>query len=127
MLTVGNSAVVVDQAAPPGGALQHAHMPNPNDAAMFTLSDAQHLAARQAGSPLLVGAARLRVANVYLAASCRTEAVAVAAAAADDLPPRPASPPEETATHGALLLTAGNGGDQVGDNRALVVGEAAPH
>lgn len=62
--------------------------------------------AAQACDPLLVGAARLRVANVYLAASRFAEAVAVAASAADDLPPRAASTPAEAATFGALLLTA---------------------
>jgi transcriptional regulator with XRE-family HTH domain len=62
--------------------------------------------ADQTGSALLVGAAKLRVANVYLSASRHPEAVAVAAAAAEHLPPKDGSPPEEIATFGALLLTA---------------------
>jgi hypothetical protein len=62
--------------------------------------------ADQTGSALLVGAAKLRVANVYLSASRHAEAVAVAATAADRLPPTDASAPEEIATFGALLLTA---------------------
>jgi transcriptional regulator with XRE-family HTH domain len=78
-------------------------------------ADRAYLAARHAGCGLLVGAARLRVANVYLAASCHAEAVAVAAAAADDLPLRHASPPEETATHGALLLTAAVAAAKLGE------------
>jgi hypothetical protein len=62
--------------------------------------------AGQTGSGLLVGAAQLRVANVYLSASRHAEAIAVAAAAADNLPPTAASPPAAVATFGALLLTA---------------------
>jgi len=69
-------------------------------------ADRAFRAASQSGSTLLVGAAKLRVANVYLAASRHAEAVAVAAAAADDLPPGRTSSPEEVATFGALLLTA---------------------
>jgi hypothetical protein len=70
------------------------------------LADRAFRAASQGGSGLLIGAAKLRVANVYLAASRHAEAVAVAAAAADGLPPRKSSAPEEVATFGALLLTA---------------------
>jgi hypothetical protein len=62
--------------------------------------------ARQHGSPLLTGAAKMRAANVYLAAGRHAEAIAVAAAAAEDLPPRSDSPAEEIATFGTLVLTA---------------------
>jgi hypothetical protein len=62
--------------------------------------------ARQEGSSLLIGAAKMRVANTYLAAGRCAEAVAVAAAAAEELPPRSDSPPEEIATSGSLVLTA---------------------
>lgn len=55
-------------------------------------ADRAFRAASQSGSVLLVGAAKLRVANVYLAASRHAQAVAVAAAAADDLPPGRTSP-----------------------------------
>lgn len=71
--------------------------------------------ASRAGSGLLVGAAKLRVANVYLAASRHAEAVEVAAAAADDLPPRRSSAPEEVATFGALLLTAAVAAAKMGE------------
>jgi transcriptional regulator with XRE-family HTH domain len=79
------------------------------------VADRAYLAARESGSPLLIGAAKLRVANVYLAASRLGEAVAVAAAAADELPPRSASAPEEAATFGALLLTAAVAAAQMGE------------
>jgi tetratricopeptide (TPR) repeat protein len=70
---------------------------------------------RQTGNALLIGAAQLRVANVYLSASRHAEAVAVAAAAAESLPPRDASPPAETATFGALLLTAAVAAARMGE------------
>lgn len=70
------------------------------------VADRAFRAASQDGSRLLVGAAKLRVANVYLSASRHAEAVAVAAAAPDDLPLGRTSTPEEIATFGALLLTA---------------------
>lgn len=70
------------------------------------VADRAFRAASQSGSGILVGAAKLRVANVYLAASRHAEAVAIAAAAADDLPPGRTSAPQEVATFGALLLTA---------------------
>lgn len=72
-------------------------------------------AAGQSGSMLLVGAAKLRVANVYLAASRHAQAVAVAAAAADDLPPGRTPAPEEVATFGALLLTAAVAAAEMGE------------
>lgn len=72
-------------------------------------------AASQAENPLLIGAAKLRVANVYLAASRHAEAVAVAAAAADDLPPRATSAPKEAAVFGALLLTAAVAAAKLGE------------
>ena len=68
------------------------------------VADRAFRAASRDGSGLLVGAAKLRVANVYLSASRHAEAVAVAAAAADDLPSGRTSTPEEVATFGALLL-----------------------
>jgi hypothetical protein len=52
-----------------------------------------------------------------LAASRHAEAVAVAAAAADDLPPGRTSAPEEVATFGALLLTAAVAATELGDGR----------
>ena len=61
------------------------------------------------------GAAKLRVANAYLAASRHAEAVAVAAAAADDLPPGRNSAPEEIATFGSLLLTAAVAAAEMGE------------
>ena len=78
-------------------------------------ADRAFRAASQSGSPLLVGAAKLRVANVYLAASRHAEAVAIAAAAADDLPPGRISAPEEVATFGALLLTAAVAAAEMGE------------
>ena len=84
------------------------------------VADRAYLAARQSGSALLIGAAKLRVANVYLAASRLGEAVAVAAAAADELPPSGTSAPEEIATFGALLLTAAVAAAQMGEARAGV-------
>ncbi len=78
-------------------------------------ADRAFRAASQSGSTLLVGAAKLRVANVYLAASRHAEAVAVAAAAADDLPPGPTSAPEEVAAFGALLLTAADAAAEMGE------------
>jgi tetratricopeptide (TPR) repeat protein len=78
-------------------------------------ADRAFRAASQSGSVLLVGAAKLRVANVYLAASRHAEAVAVAAAAADDLPPGRTSAPEEVATFGALLLTAAVAAAEMGE------------
>ncbi|MGH3287165.1 MAG: hypothetical protein ACRDPD_21175 [Streptosporangiaceae bacterium] len=71
--------------------------------------------ARQTGNGLLVGAAQLRVANVYLSASRYAEAVAVAATAADNLPPRDTSPSAEVATFGALLLTAAVAAARMGE------------
>jgi transcriptional regulator with XRE-family HTH domain len=71
--------------------------------------------AQQTGSGLLIGAAKLRVANVYLSASCYAEAVAIAAGAADNLPPRPGSSPAEIATFGARLLTAAVAAAQMGE------------
>ena len=78
-------------------------------------ADRAFRAASQSGSALLLGAAKLRVANVYLAASRHAEAVAVAAAAADDLPPGRTSSPEEVATFGALLLTAAVAAAEMGE------------
>jgi hypothetical protein len=70
------------------------------------LADRAYQAATQDGSPLLVGAAKMRVANSYLAAGRHAEAVEVAAAAADELPPGRTSAPEEVATFGSLALCA---------------------
>jgi hypothetical protein len=78
-------------------------------------ADRAFRAASQAGNPLLVSAAKLRVANVYLAASRHVEAVAVAAAAADDLAPRATSAPQEAAAFGALLLTAAVSAAKLGE------------
>jgi transcriptional regulator with XRE-family HTH domain len=78
-------------------------------------ADRAFRAASQSRSTLLVGAAKLRVANVYLAASRHAEAVAVAAAAADDLPPGRTSASEEVATFGALLLTAAVAAAKMGE------------
>jgi tetratricopeptide (TPR) repeat protein len=71
--------------------------------------------ASQSGDPLLEGAAQLRVANVYLSAGRNAQTVAVAAAAADEFPPRPASAPAELASFGALLLTAAVGAARMGE------------
>jgi transcriptional regulator with XRE-family HTH domain len=78
-------------------------------------ADRAFRSASQAENPLLVSAAKLRVANVYLAASRHPEAVAVAAAAADGLPPRAASAPQEVAAFGALLLTAAVAAAKLGE------------
>lgn len=80
------------------------------------LADRAYLSAVQVGSPLLIGAAKNRVANSYLAAGRHAEAVAVAAAAADDLPPRRASAPEEVATFGSLLLCAAVAAARMGES-----------
>lgn len=69
-------------------------------------ADRAYQASRQHGNPLLIGAAKMRVANVYLAAGHYAEAIAVAAGAAEDLPPRSDSPAEEIAAFGSLVLTA---------------------
>lgn len=79
------------------------------------LADRAYLTARQEGSGLLVGAAKVRVANTYLAAGRWAEAVAVAAAAAEELPPRSDSPPEEIATFGSLVLTAAVAAARMGE------------
>ena len=70
------------------------------------LADRAYQVARWHGSLLLIGAAKMRVANTYLAAGMYAEAIAVAASAADELPPRSDSPAGEVATFGALVLTA---------------------
>jgi hypothetical protein len=67
------------------------------------LADRAYQTARRHGSPLLTGAAKLRVANTYLVAGRYAEAIAVAAG---ELPPRSDSPAREIATFGALVLTA---------------------
>lgn len=79
------------------------------------LADRAYQAARQDGSPLLIGATRMRVANSYLAAGRYAEAIAVAVAAAGDLPPRNDSPPEEIATFGSLVLTAAVAAARMGE------------
>jgi transcriptional regulator with XRE-family HTH domain len=79
------------------------------------LADRAYLTARREGSGLLIGAAKMRVANTYLAAGRCAEAVAVAAAAAEDLPPRSDSPPEEIATFGSLVLTAAVAAARMGE------------
>jgi len=79
------------------------------------LADRAHQTARQHGSPLLVGAAKMRVANTYLSAGRHVEAIAVAAAAAEDLPPRSDSAPEEIATFGTLVLTAAVAAARMGE------------
>lgn len=79
------------------------------------LADRAYQRARQHGSPVLVGAAKMRVANVYLAAGRHAEAVAVASAAAEDLPLRSDSPAEEVATFGALVLTAAVAAARMGE------------
>lgn len=80
------------------------------------LADRAYLSAVQVGSPLLIGAAKNRVANSYLAAGRHAEAVAVAAVAADDLPPGRASAPEEVATFGSLLLCAAVAAARMGES-----------
>jgi transcriptional regulator with XRE-family HTH domain len=80
------------------------------------LADRAYQAARQHGTPVLIGAAKMRVANAYLAAGRYAEAIAVAAAAADELPPRSDSPPEEIATFGALVLTAAVAAARMGES-----------
>ena len=62
--------------------------------------------AEQAGDSLLVGAATLRLANVFLAGGRDAEAMDTAARGAEAIPPRAGARPEELATFGALLLTA---------------------
>lgn len=64
---------------------------------------------------LLIGAAKLRVANVYLAAYRHAQAVAVAAAAADNLLPGRTSAPAQVAAFGALLLTAAVAAAEMGE------------
>lgn len=80
------------------------------------LSDRAYLAARQSGNPLLVGAAKMRVANSYLSAGRYAEAIAVAAAAADELPPGKSSAPEEIATFGATVLCASLAAARMGES-----------
>jgi hypothetical protein len=79
------------------------------------LADRAYLTARQHGSPVLIGAAKMRVANVYLAAGRHAEAVAVAVAAAGELPPRSDSPAVEIATFGTLVLTAAVAAARMGE------------
>jgi len=79
------------------------------------LADRAHQTARQHGSPLLIGAAKMRVANTYLSAGRYAEAIAVAAAAAEDLPPRSDSAPEGIATFGTLVLTAAVAAARMGE------------
>jgi hypothetical protein len=79
------------------------------------VADRAFRVAGQTDSGLLVGAAQLRVANVYLSASRHAEAIAVAAAAGDNLPPGAASPPAAVATFGALLLTAAVAAARMGE------------
>lgn len=79
------------------------------------LADRAYQAARRHGSPLLIGAAKMRVANTYLAAGRCAEAIAVAVSAADELPPRSESPAGEIATFGALVLTAAVAAARMGE------------
>jgi transcriptional regulator with XRE-family HTH domain len=79
------------------------------------LSDRAYLAARQSGSALLISAAKMRVANSYLSAGRHAEAIAIAAAAADELPPGRTSAPEEVATFGALVLCAAVAAARMGE------------
>jgi hypothetical protein len=80
------------------------------------LADRAYQTAIQNESPLLIGAAKMRVANSYLGAGCYAEAIAVAAAAADDLSPRSNSAPEEIATFGSLVLTAAVASARMGES-----------
>lgn len=80
------------------------------------LADRAFLTATRDGSPLLVGAAKMRVANAYLAAGRYAEAIAVAAAAAGDLPPGRDSAPEEIATFGSLVLCAAVAAARMGES-----------
>lgn len=70
------------------------------------LADRAFTAATATGDELMVGAAKMRVANVYLAAGHHAQSVTVAAAAADTLPPGRRTTPAEAATFGTLLLCA---------------------
>jgi hypothetical protein len=79
------------------------------------LADRAYLAAMHHGSLLLVGAAKMRVANSYLAAGRYAEAIAVAATAADALPPGRASSPREVATFGSLVLCAAVAAARLGE------------
>jgi hypothetical protein len=79
------------------------------------LADRAYQAARRHGSPLLIGATKMRVANVYLAAGRHAEAIAVAAVAAGALPPRSDAPAEEIATFGTLVLTAAVAAARMGE------------
>lgn len=79
------------------------------------LADRAFLSATRDGSPLLIGAAKMRVANAYLAAGRYAEAIAVAAAAADELPPGRDSAPEEIATFGSLVLCAAVAAARMGE------------
>ena len=71
--------------------------------------------AEQAGDSLLVGAATLRLANVFLAGGRDAAAMGTAARGAETIPPRAAARPEEVATFGALLLTAAVAAAQMGE------------
>ena len=62
--------------------------------------------AQQAGDGLLVGAATLRLANVFLAGGRHAEAMDTAARGADTISLREGAQPDEIAAFGALLLTA---------------------
>jgi hypothetical protein len=79
------------------------------------LADRAYQTAVRHGSALLVGAARMRVANCYLAAGRHAEAVSVAIAAAGELPPRSDSPAGEIAVFGTLVLTAAVAAARMGD------------
>jgi transcriptional regulator with XRE-family HTH domain len=71
--------------------------------------------ARQAGDGLLVGAATLRLANVFLSGSRYGEAVETAARGADELSPRIGAQAQAIATFGALLLTAAVAAARMGE------------
>ena len=71
--------------------------------------------AQQAGNGLLVGAATLRLANVFLAGGRHAEAMDTAARGADAIPPRAGPRSEEVSTFGALLLTAAVAAAQMGE------------
>lgn len=75
-------------------------------------------AARSVNDELLVGAANLRLANVFLASGRYRQAVDTAANGANALTPLMSTDPAVPATWGALLLTAAIGAANLGDGPA---------
>lgn len=78
-------------------------------------ADRAYQAAREVGDQVLIGAATLRLANVYLSAGRYHEALDAAVRGADTLAANMGATPAISATYGALLLTAALAAAQLGE------------